>query len=67
MRCISSPNVSGVNILMIDSRSIHFTKAKQSTPTEKITNNALSTAKKFDREKFLVGYNKKIQSILNDI
>ena len=47
---------------------INFIKKKSNFKSiKKITNNALSTAKKFDREKFLVGYNKKIQSILNDI
>ncbi len=47
-------------------KKINFIKDKSNVKTiKKITDNALIDAKKFDRSKFLIDYNKKIKSILN--
>jgi len=49
-------------------KKINFIKNKSNIKSiKKITKNALNTLKKYDREKFLLAYNKKIKSILNDI
>lgn len=46
-------------------KKINYLKDKSNIKLiKKLTANALSTVKKFDREKFLVAYNKKIKSIL---
>ena len=48
-------------------KQINFIKNKSNAKSiKKITDNGLIEAKKFDRLKFLVSYNKKIKSILDD-
>jgi len=48
-------------------KKINFIKNKSNSKSiKKITDNGLILAKKFDRLKFLISYNKKIKSILDD-